>query len=79
MDSTAPDLTVFLAQNGPTLWWTIYAVTLVLYSVFSAVLVYHWNTYAIGAPMITQTFWWYFSSTGVLWTVITIASVIGTS
>lgn len=68
-------LETFLQDLGPWLWWGGLLFGLLLYAVFSAILVYHWKTYAIGADLIQRTFWWYFTSTGVL-IIIAVCSLL---
>ena len=41
-------------------------VTLILYGVFSVILVYHWRQYAIGAHVVRLTLLTYFITTGTL-------------
>lgn len=59
-------LDALLQQYGPWFGWGGFLFGLLLYGIFSAILVYHWRTYAIGASVIRRTFWWYFTTTGGL-------------
>ena len=58
-----------LSEFGPgirPLLWLGFLIFLIIYGVFSAIVVYHWRKYAIGADMIRKTLRWYFISTGIV-------------
>lgn len=42
-----------------------WGLLVVLYGIFSLILVYHWRAYATNAAVISATLWWYFLSTGI--------------
>lgn len=61
----------FLTQYGMLLWWSAFLFGILMYGIFSAILVYHWRTYAIGPTVIRRTLYWYFASTGTLLLIAT--------
>ncbi len=67
-----------LGEFGPgirPLFWIGFLLFLIIYGVFSAIVVYHWRKYAIGADIISQTLRWYFITTGAL-LVVAFAALI---
>ena len=61
-----PDIFASLDISFTLLSVIALVVVLVLYSIFSLILVYHWRQYAIGARVIRLTLSSYFISTGAL-------------
>ena len=59
--------------NIRVLLWLGFLIFLIIYGIFSAIVVYHWRKYAIGADMIRKTLRWYFVSTGIVLTVAAVA------
>ncbi len=58
-----------LSEHSTAIVWIGFLLLLLIYGIFSAILVYHWRKYAIGADIIRKTLLYYFISTGTLFLI----------
>jgi len=68
-----PDIFASLNINLTLVGAGALLLTLILYGIFSLILVYHWRQYAIGRQIIRLTLSTYFVSTGILLAVAALA------
>ncbi len=65
MDTTSLNLNITININ-PILLWIAFAIMLVILSVVSLVLVYHWKQYAFNKPVLAKAVLIYFIVSGSL-------------
>lgn len=60
----APVLTETIPFSLPMLGLLAWSIVFVMYATFSAILVYHWRSYATNAAVARTTLIWYFAGSG---------------